>query len=440
MSPSLSRRELLQGAALAGIGYWTGARPALAHPNSPAEKVRVACIGVGGRGAANVRGVASAGAELVAFADVDDARAGGTYKKYPQVRRFRDYRKMFDKLRDDIDAVVVSTPDHTHFHPSMVAMNLGKHLYCEKPMAHNLYEVRTMTDRARDAKLVTQLGVQRHTIPNVHRVVELVRSGAIGDVTDVHAWVGSSRGMPKLPEGKKKAPDHLDYDLWIGPAPFRPYAEYGDGKGVLAPYNWRFWWDYGTGETGNWGCHILDIPFWALELDYPTRVSASGPELDPDRTPRSMDSTMEFPARGKRKAVKLHWGQRSKGPDVLEEYGAKKRGSGVFFIGTKGALLCDFNSRQLLPEKDFQDFQAPEPSLPKSPGFYREWVDGIRGADTPPTCRFDYSGPMAETVLLANVAYRAGESFEWNAEKLTASSEKAQAFIREDYRKGWEIT
>ncbi len=439
MSPRFTRREIIKTSALAGVGFWLGTESSSAISNSPNEKIQVACIGVGGRGGANVNGVKKTGAEIVALADVDEKKAGGTFKSYSKARKFHDYRKMLDKLHTDIDAVVVSTPDHTHFHPSMMAMNMGKHLYCEKPMAHNVWEIRTMTNLAREKNLKTQLGVQRHTIPNVHRVVELIKTGAIGEVKEVYAWVGGSRGMPKIPKEPAKVPSTLKYDLWIGPAKLVPYAEYKDGKGVLAPYNWRFWWDYGTGETGNWGCHVLDIPFWALELDFPTRVDASGPEIDPDRTPKSMQSHFVFPKKGDRPEVKLHWGH-GKAPKIMKEYGIQKGGTGCFFVGTKGALWCDFGNHILAPKDKFEGFKYPEKFIPKSPGFYREWTQAIKGDKTPPTCNFDYSGPMAETVILGNVAYRAGEGFDWNAKELKASSSKAQSFIREEYRKGWEFS
>src|SRR5690606_37027220 len=194
--------------------------------------------------------------------------------------------------------------------------------YLEKPMAHNVWEVRTLTDLARRKGVATQLGVQRHALENVHRVIELVRSGAIGTVTECHAWIGDDRGMPKVPDSSPPVPEHLDWDLWLGPAEARAYHE------TYCPYGWRFWWDYGTGETGNWGCHILDIPFWALELDFPTRVDASGPPVDAARTPKSMDTRCSFPAKASRAEVTFDWYHSKSGPAILREKSLAHFGTG----------------------------------------------------------------------------------------------------------------
>ncbi|MEE8148071.1 MAG: Gfo/Idh/MocA family oxidoreductase, partial [Longimicrobiales bacterium] len=331
------------------------------------------------------------------------------------------------------DAVVVSTPDHTHFHPSMAALARGKHLYCEKPMAHSVWEVRQLTNLAAEMKLATQLGVQRHTHDNVHRVVELIHAGAIGQVRECHAWVGGDRGMPKRPKDKRPVPAHLKWDLWLGPAEKRPYSpEY-------CPYKWRFWWDFGTGETGNWGCHILDIPFWALQLKHSTWVHGEGPPADPQLTPKSMTTRFEFPARDEFPPVTLHWYHTKKGPRILHEYGLPHFGSGVLFVGEKGMLLCDFGKRKLFPESKFADFEPPPKTIPDSPGFHKEWTLACKGGK-PATCNFDYSGPMTETLLLDNLAYRAGESFDWDAEQLQVpGSAKAAEYIRTPFRRGWGV-
>lgn len=396
---------------------------------SPNDKLNVACIGVGGRGAANVRGFKSQ--NLVAFADVDEKRAAGTFEKFPQPQRFTDYRKLFDQLGSQLDAVVISTPDHSHFHPAYVAMQLGLHVYLEKPLAHNVWETRTLTDYATRQNLATQLGAQRHTKSNMQRVVELIQSGAIGRVSEVHSWKGGNRGMPKVPTERPPIPKTLDYELWVGPAEYRPYHP------SFCPYGWRFWWDYGTGETGNWGCHVLDIPFWALGLRYPSRVEATGPEPDPERTPRSMHITYQFPEQRQGGGpVMLHWYHET--PEILKQKGLSAKGNNTLFIGDQGMLLCGFDRRELLPQERFVDYEAPQPFIPDSPGFYQEWVNACKGGEAA-TCHFDYSGPLTETVLLGNVAFRAG-GFDWNAQKLeTISNAAAQDLIREAYRKGWEI-
>ncbi len=428
MSIHISRRNALKASAAAATGLYLGVAPKTAFSDSPNEKLNIACIGVGGRGGANVSGVASQ--NLVAFADVDDNRAAGAYKKYDKAKQYRDYRKMLDEHGGKLDAVVISTPDHTHFHPAYAAMQLGLHVYLEKPLAHNVWETRTLTDFAREKKLATQLGSQRHTIPNMRRVVELIQAGAIGPVTEVHSWVGGSRGMPNVPTDTPEVPSHLDYDLWVGPADKRPYHP------SFCPYGWRFWWDYGTGETGNWGCHILDIPYWALNLAHAERVDATGPEVDAERTPKSMHATYQFPSRGDLPPVTLHWYHGN--PPILAEKKLPGGGSNTLFIGADGMLLCGFDNRKLYPEEKFSDYQAPEPSIPNSPGFYNEWINACKGGD-PASCNFDYSGPMAETVLLGNVAYRTG-GFDWDSKQLkTTGNDQAQELIRTAYRKGWEI-
>jgi predicted dehydrogenase len=320
-----------------------------------------------------------------------------------------------------------------HFHPAYAAMQLGLHVYLEKPLAHNVWETRTLTDLARQKKLATQLGAQRHTMSNIHRVVELIKSGAIGEVREVHSWIDGNRGMPKVPEDRPAVPAHLDWDLWVGPAKLRPYHS------TYCPYGWRFWWDYGTGETGNWGCHILDLPYWALDLKYPTRVETTGPAIDSERTPTSLHARYEFPARGGLPPLTLHWHHAAKGPDILREHKLSAVGNNNLFIGSKGMLLCGFDRRQLLPKEKFADFQPPKPFLPDSPGFHREFIQACKGGPAA-TCAFDYSGPMAETVLLGNVAYRAG-GFDWDAQTLTPKGNEAAArLIRETYRDGWAIT
>lgn len=436
MTRRISRRDMLRRTALAGAGFWAAGASARAHPlaTSPNEKLDIGLVGIGGRGKANLNGVSSE--NIVALCDVDDERAGDAYKRFPKARKFYDFRRMLDELGSKLDAVVVSTPDHTHFHPAMTAMELGLHCYCEKPMAHSVREVRAMTRLAREKKLATQLGVQRHTHQNIHRVVELIRSGAIGEVREVHSWVKSGRGMPDIPETFPPVPDHLEWDLWLGPAEERSYSP------AYAPYKWRFWWDFGTGETGNWGCHILDIPFWALELTHPERVEASGPPVHPQTTPKSMEVRFDFPARGSRPPVALHWYQAPGGPAILREKDlppeeAKK--ANTLFVGSKGLLLCDFKKRKLYPESDFTDFEPPPPSVPDSPGFHREWIEACKEGE-PATCNFDYSGPLTETVLLGNAAYRAGAPFEWNAAKLEARGEgDYERLIRPSFREGWEL-
>ena len=424
-----NRRTAIQTTAAAGIALYHGAASRQrSAAESPHEKLNIACVGVGGRGSSNVGGLKSQ--NLVAFADVDEVRAKRSFEQHPKTKRYTDYRKLLDDLGSELDAIVISTPDHTHFHPAYAAMQLGLHVYLEKPLAHNVWETRTLTDYARQNNLATQLGSQRHAMSNMHRVVELIQSGAIGQVSEVHCWVGGSRGMPSIPTDSPPVPKTLDYDLWIGPAEYRPYDP------SFCPYGWRFWWDFGTGETGNWGCHILDIPFWALGLKYPTRVDGSGPEVDPERTPTSMHCTFKFPTSDSGGPIDLHWYHGI--PAIIKEQGFSEKGNNTLFIGDKGMLLCGFGNRTLLPADDFANFKAPEPFIPDSPGFHQEWISACKGGERA-TCDFDYSGPLAETVLLGNVAYRSG-GFDWDSKTLkTGGNAQAQSLIKEQYRPGWEI-
>ncbi|HEY1068276.1 MAG TPA: Gfo/Idh/MocA family oxidoreductase, partial [Pirellulales bacterium] len=417
MTAVKTRRDFLRDSALLGAGVWLGTSLDTARADSsPNEKLNLAVIGLGGQGTGNMKAAGSQH-NIVALCDVDDVRAGNAYELFPAAKKFKDFRKMYDELENQIDGVVISTPDHTHFNPAYLALRAGKHVYLEKPMAHSVWEARRLTKLAAEKKVATQLGVQRHTIEGVHRVVELIQSGAIGTVSEVYSWVGGDRGMPTTPTNFPPVPGTLDWDLWLGPAKDRPYsADY-------VPYKWRFWWDFGTGEAGNWGCHILDIPYWALNLKYPTKVSVPEVEVDPERTPKSMASRFEFPAEGGRGPIVLHW-HHGKPKDVVDMKLPKDKDGkdpwNTVFIGDKGKLICGFGPWKLLPEDDYQDFKAPSPTIPKSPGFHKEWFTACKGGPAA-TCDFAYSGPMSETVLLANAAVRAKGGFDWNAETMTAT-------------------
>jgi len=464
MQTSLTRRTFTQGLA-AGGGFFAIHGFGGERPESPSETLSIAVIGVGGQGAANLGGVKSQ--NIVALCDVDERRAAKGFELFPNVRRFTDFRRLFDAVEKEIDAVVVSTPDHTHFHPAWWALERGKHLYLEKPLAHEVHEVRRLTDAARAKGLATQLGCQRHAMETLRNGVKVVRSGMIGEVRTVHSWVASSRGMPTPPTSPESVPAGLDWDLWLGPVAHRPYT-----KG-FAPYDWRFWWEFGTGETGNWGCHILDIPYWALELGHPVHVEANGPEVDADRTPRSLASRLDYPERkslsgGMLPPVSVHWHQGR--PPILDELGVDRLAephlavssddSGKkpkrptddcnnLFIGTAGMLLCGFGRHFLLPVESFKGSRDVPRTLTPSPGFHKEWLAACRGGEQA-SCAFDYSGPLAESVLLANVAYRLGVSFDWNADSLTAhrvvsnsgvspSPSDISRLLARDYRAGWHI-
>ena len=422
----LSRRSFTSLAGAAGAGFFIGAGRGRAE--GPSDRLNIAAIGVGGQGRINLRKFA--GQNIIAVCDVDERRAGKRFEEFAAARRYTDFRRMFDAIENEIDAVIVSTPDHTHFHPAWWALERGKHLYLEKPLAHEVEEVRRLTDAARGKKLATQLGNQRHANPGLREAVAIVKSGAIGEVKEAHCWIASSRGMPEVPAAAKTVPAGLDWDLWLGPCPRRPYTA------GFAPYDWRFWWEFGTGETGNWGCHILDIPFWALDLVSPTHVSGSGPAADPERTPTALATRLDFPARGGLPPVSLHWYQGM--PAVAAERGLEGKTYNTLFIGSDGELACGFEAWKLLPEETFAGFSGPDPAMPPSPGFHQEWIDACRGGK-PASCNFDYSGPMTESVLLANIAYRIQGDFDWDAAALEASRADATALLSREYRAGWKI-
>jgi hypothetical protein len=297
-------------------------------------------------------------------------------------------------------------------------------------MAHSIWETRQMTELAAEKKVATQLGVQRHTLGVMHRSVEIIKAGVIGEVTEVYSWMNGDRGMPSIPSDKPDVPAHLDWELWIGPAPMRAYHP------SICPYGWRFWWDYGTGETGNFGCHILDIPFWALDLKYPSLVEASGPEVHTLTTPKQMQTKFHFPDQN----VDLYWSHAKNGPDILREKKLAANGFNTLFIGSEGMLLTGFGKYKLYPEEKFAEVKV-EKSIPDSPGFHKEWINACKGG-SPATCDFSYSGPLTETVLLGNVAYRAkaADGFAWKAKSLEVKGNTAAAnLIKPEFRKGWEI-
>lgn len=424
-----------------------------AKGNSPNEKLNIACIGVGGRGSQTLPEFKKLG-NIVAMADVDDLRAAPGYAMCPDTPKFHDWRVMFDKMENKFDAVTISTPDHSHFPPARAAMLMKKHVFCEKPLGHSVAECRILADLARKQNIQTQLGNQRHATNNMHRTVEIVQSGLLGDITEVHAGIwGGARGMPPYPKFQVPAPDTLNWDLWLGAAKKRPFAimdpktDRAKGQmGDYAPYFWHFWWDFGTGETGNWGCHVLDIPFWALDLKYPTHVKCIGGEnVDKDRTPKNMIVEFQFPKRKNLVPCRLIW-DTTRNPESKKYWKSKTepfpQGFCTAFVGTKGVLfsgLDRYSKRWLFMNDDHNDLPMPEESIPKSPGFWKEWTDACTEKGPAPTCQFDYSGPLSETALLANVAFRAGrKEFQWDAESLTClECPEAQKLIKPELYNGF---
>ncbi len=433
-----NRREFLKRTAAVGgalaVGVHVNPTPA-GQPRSPNDKLNIAAVGTMNRAGANIAGVASE--NIVALCDVDDNLLGKAAEQHPKARKYRDFRIMLEKEAPRIDAVLVGTADHTHAPAAAMALRLGKHVYCEKPLTHTVLEARTLAELAKKNKLVTQMGTQIHAGDNYRRVVELVQGGAIGPVREAHVWVGVSYGGARFTTNTP-APKQLDWDLWLGPAPQRPYSE------GVHPGNWRRFWDYGTGGLGDFGCHYLDLVHWALDLRHPTTITAEGPPVDPVATPAWLIVHYEHPARGQLPPVKLTWydgGRKPKLANDLRDRDGKPLnwGSAQLLVGERGMILSDYGRHLLLPADKFADFGPPKPSIPRSLGHHREWLHAIRTGGTT-TCNFDYSGALAEAVLLGNVAYRSGKKIEWDAAGLkVTNAPEAQQYVHKEYRKGWTL-
>ena len=338
--------------------------------------------------------------------------------------------------------MVVSTTEHTHAFATLPALRLGKHVYCEKPLTHNVYEARVIREAAAKAKVATQMGTQIHAGENYRRVVELIQTGAIGPVNAVHVWVGRAWGrqsaeaakrngdivhVEERPAGSEPVPAGLDWDLWLGPAPARPY------HGVYFPGpKWYRWWDFGNGTMSDLGSHWVDLPFWALKLDAPRTIQAFGPPPHPEIAPASMHVVYQYGARGDMPPVQVSWYQGEDKPQPWLDGTIPKWDSGVLFVGAKGLLLSDYSRHSLLPEKEFRDFKPPEPFLPKSLGHHAEWIHACKTV-APTTCHFEYAGRLTEANHLGNVAYRVGKTLEWDAARLTATNApEAERFLRRE--------
>jgi predicted dehydrogenase len=427
---SLTRRSFFgqTAAALLAQGVWTQTR-ANASP-SPGQKLQIAAIGVANRANANVQAVRSE--DLIALCDVDRGYLQRAREQFPDARLYADYRELLSQEADRLDAVVISTPDHHHAPAAIRALRAGLHVYCEKPLTHTVAEARLLTETARQRGLVTQLGTQIHAGDNYRRVVELVRGGAIGDISEVHAWVGGRWAGTGEPLTVANPPDQLSWDLWLGPAPDRPYA-----AGRYHPEQWRRWWDFGGGTLADMGCHYLDLAFWALELRYPLHCRTEGPSPDPQSCPSGITAHWDFPSNAQRGPVRLTWYDGDHSPPTVA--GPEAAGAGVLFVGSEGELFADYGRYKLLPEEKFSGFKVPEQTLPSSPGHHTEWITAIKEGGTP-SCDFSYSGPLTETVLLGTVAYRSQSAFSWDGSRLQAvDAPAANALIHKSYRPGWEV-
>ncbi len=397
---------------------------------SPNEKLNIGAIGVAGRGGEDLQGVSNE--NIVALCDVDDRHLGTAAKNFPAAKTYNDFRRLMDQK--NIDAIVIGTPDHTHAVAAAAALQTGRPVYCEKPLTHTVSECRFVTNLARKQRVATQLGTQIHAERNYRRVVELVQAGAIGPVREVHVWAAANYGGKERPKDSPPVPSYLHYDLWLGPVPERPYSpEY-------VPFNWRNWWAFGGGSLADFGCHFMDLPFWALGLKYPRAIEPlDGPPVHPESTPTWLIVRYEFPGREAGQPLPLTWYHGGRHPSLLTDEQYNNYKSGVLFVGEKGNLLSNYHQHALLPEKDFEGYVRPAPTIPNSIGHHKEWIRACKTGQ-PTTCNFDYSGPLTETALLGNVAYRVGRKLEWDAARLKATNcPEADEYIQHHYRPGWSL-
>ncbi len=464
MTQRINRRQFIRDAALTGAAMGLGgckysslvgaeAAPLVAPRKlSPNEKLNIGMIGVMNRAAEDLKEVQ--GENIVAICDIDDDYLNKVKGRFPAAKVYNDFRKLLEQK--DIDAVVVATPDHTHMVAAISAMQLGKHVYCEKPLGHNVWEVRKAAETAKKYGVATQMGTQIHASDNYRRVVEILKSGAIGSVSEAHVWVGKDWSGGDRPKETPPVPPNIHWDLWLGPAPERPYHS------TYIPFYWRRWWDFGGGTLADMGCHYIDLVFWALDLRHPLTIEAEGAPPHPETGPKDLKVTWQFPARGDQPPVKLMWYDGGARPQLLtsnEEFSVVPKNSnprknlktppvaqpiknfdaGIIFVGQMGMLFANYDFYQLLPFDAYESFEPPNPSIPASIGHHKEWIEACK-TGSPTTCNFDYSGALTETVLLGNVAYRSGKLIEWDPVKLIAkNAPDAAKFIKREYRKGWEI-
>jgi hypothetical protein len=440
-----NRRQFL--ASSSALALATATRVSRAAAN---DRLRVAFIGTGGRGGGNLATITKTGkVDVVALCDVDQRALDSAGERFPQAKRFQDFRKLYDTVGKEIDAAVVSIAEHTHAFATLPALQLGKHVYCEKPLAYNIDETRRITIAAKNAGVVTQMGTQVHASNNYHRVVELIQSGAIGDVHEAHVWVSRAWGLQTKQEAEThgdrlfvdarpaesiQAPDYLDWDLWLGPAPERPYhSVYFPGP------NWYRWWDFANGTMSDLGSHWNDLPYWALELDAPLTIEASGIPPHPEIAPASMSARYEYGPRKNKPAVSLTWYQGTHKPQRWMDNEIPQWKDGVLFVGARGMLLADYSKYLLLPEADFKDFKGPESFIPDSPGHHEEWVHACLGEGTTAS-PFSYAGPLTESNHLGNVAYRVGKKITWDPVNMKCvGCSTADPFIRRENRAGWSL-
>lgn len=445
-SIEVSRRRFLYAATATAAS--TFATPYILRARNSNERLNIGVIASGGRGAHNMKMVESE--NIVAICDVNEMAVRQAAERHPKARTYVDFRKLLDES-NDIDAVVVSTCEHTHAFATLPALQLGKHVYCEKPLTYNVEEARIIREAAAKAKVATQMGTQIHASPNYIQVVELVQSGAIGNVHEVHTWVSRAWGwhesleaakanedrFPTIIEAPKKAdpiPKGLHWDLWLGPAPERDFSnDYFPGP------KWYRFWDFGNGTMSDLGSHSVDLPFWALKLDYPISIHAHGPKPHPVIAPASMHVEYEYGARGELPPVKLTWYQGTHKPKIWTEGKIPRWPNGSCFVGEKGMIIADYGRHIVMIEDRQSGFVRPEPFLPRPESHHMEWINACK-TGAPTGSNFHYAGLLTEANHLGNVAFRTGKKILWDHENMrVTNAPEAEQYIKRDYRKGWKL-
>jgi predicted dehydrogenase len=479
MARRTNRRQFLKETAAAGVGFWVAGGVAVAtNSRSANEKLNIACIGVGGKGDSDCNGAATQG-NIVALCDVDANILNKKAEQFKKAAKFADFREMLSKMEKEIDAVTVSTPDHTHAAAAVMAMKMKKHVYCQKPLTHTVYEARLMRDTAKKMGVVTQMGNQGSASDGLRRAVEVIQAGDIGKVNEAHVWTNrplnywvQAPTITSRPKGSDPVPPSLSWDLWLGPAPDRPFL-----NGVYHQMKWRGFWDFGTGALGDMACHTANMAFRALKLAHPTTIEAESGEVNTETYPAWARMTFQFPARGDMSPVKFVWYEGKKdnkqvlpSPDLVKGQGERHKGTGIYFkddkwwiqrepnakpeeissgsflIGDKAVLFSpnDYGTESFIVTKD--SVERVTGNLEKLPsnnkddyGMKEEWVAGIIGGPKPYS-NFDFAAMLTETILLGNVAVRFGKKLEWDGPNLkVTNSKEATDFLKVEYRKGWTL-
>ena len=454
---SFSRRHFLKSASLATGALAVGGCN-ITRGRNLNSRIQVGVVGAGGKGSSDTDETAKAGGVIIGLCDVDKGTLDARGAKYPDARRYQDFRTMLTEMDQSIDAVIVATPDHLHAPASIMAMKAGKHCFCQKPLTHSVYEARMMRDTAKKMKVATQMGNQGSAGSGLRRAVEVIQAGIIGKPQQLHVWSNRPiwpQGQGR-PEGSDPVPDTLDWDLWLGPAPFRPYK-----KGAYHPFAWRGIQDFGTGALGDMACHTVNMPFRAHKLGYPTEVEAESTGMNKESWPLSSKIRFQFPEREGLPPVSFWWYDGK--PDAKETYRphadltgdiVAKQGklptSGCLIIGDKGRIFSpdDYGSqffmrlndeKELKASKDHEALIAIPESIPRSPGHYVEWIDAIKGGRSAYS-NFDIAAYLTEIILLGCVALRTGTKLDWDGPKMRARNTKdAAQYVEREYRKGWKL-